>query len=61
VNIFINIKGKVIPALEHHNMKVYGEVQVKFHTFLTFALDGGVWLISCFDCPTPMQKAPDTH
>jgi hypothetical protein len=40
----VNVKVKVT---EHHAMKPYGEMEVELHAFLTSAVDGGEWLVSC--------------
>jgi hypothetical protein len=37
----LNLKEKVILALKHHAMWMYGEVEVTFHVFLTSGLDRG--------------------
>jgi len=35
-----SVKGEVPVLNKHHAIKVYGEVEVKFHAFLNLALDG---------------------
>jgi hypothetical protein len=42
-------------------MKVYGEVDVQIHIFLTSALAGGEWSTSCPGRFTPGERTPDTH
>jgi hypothetical protein len=42
VEIVRFIERKVAFVLMHHVMKKYREVEVKFHTVCTLALDGGV-------------------
>lgn len=42
-------KGRDVSMHKHHAMKTQGGVEIKLHTFLTLALDGGEWppLYSC--------------
>jgi hypothetical protein len=42
-------------------MKVYGEVDVYIHIFLTWALVGGEWSASRPDRLTPGERGPGTH
>jgi hypothetical protein len=42
-------------------MKVYGGVDLQIHIFLTSALVGGEWSVSCPGRLTPGEKAPGTH
>jgi hypothetical protein len=44
-------KNKVLPVLKHHAMKIYGGVEVKYHTLYTLASGGGIWLASCSVLP----------
>jgi len=37
------------------------EVKVKVHSFLTLALDGGEWSVSCPSHFTPVENAPNAH
>lgn len=41
INYINKGKGKFVPVLKHHYMKIYGRVKVKVHTCLTSVLDGG--------------------
>jgi len=53
---------KDIPYLiKHHAMKIYGEVEVQLHIFLTLALDGGEWLASCPVHFTTRESTPGVH
>jgi len=36
-------------------------VEAQIHAFLTTALDGGEWSVSCLSHFTPRVKAPGTH
>lgn len=51
IHIFnINVRNQgVIPphTIKHHSIKEYGWVEVQFHSFLSLALNGGEWSISC--------------
>jgi hypothetical protein len=40
MHLIISCKGKVLLVPKHYVIMMYGEVEVKLHTFLTFALDG---------------------
>jgi hypothetical protein len=42
-------------------MKVYEGVDVWIHIFLTSALAGGEWSVSCPGRFTPRESAPSTH
>jgi hypothetical protein len=42
-------------------MKVYGEVDVHIHIFLTLALDGGEWSASRPSRFTPGERAPGSY
>jgi len=39
--------------IKHHPLKTYGGVEVRFHAFLTLALDGGEQSASC---PPPLYS-----
>jgi hypothetical protein len=57
-------KGKAISVLfltEQHAMKAYWGVEAQFHAFLTSALDGGEWSVSCPGRLTPRERARRTH
>jgi hypothetical protein len=47
--------------IKHHAMKVYGEVEVERHAFLTSALDGGEQSPSRPKRSTRREMAPGTH
>jgi hypothetical protein len=59
VQIIWNGKVKVKLSLcltKHHDMKLYREVEVQHHTFLTSALDAGEeWSASCPGHFTPRE------
>jgi len=61
----MNGKVKVKLSLcltKHHDMKLYREVEVQHHTFLTSALDAGEeWSASCPGHFTPREWAPGTQ
>jgi hypothetical protein len=40
-------------------MKMYGEVEIYFHKFLTLAVDGSEWSVSCPG--NPGETATGTH
>jgi hypothetical protein len=42
-------------------MKRIGGMEVQLHTFLTSALDGSEWSVSCPGRFTPRKIAPGTH
>jgi hypothetical protein len=43
---------------KHYAMKMYEEVKVKIHVFLTLALVGGEWLASRPSCFTLRKEHP---
>jgi len=51
------ISGKVksLGLTKYHIRKMYGGVEVQFHDFLTFGLDGDDWSSSC---PSPACSLP---
>jgi hypothetical protein len=64
-------KSKVVPLLnqvqnhedilyltKNHTMKMYGEVDVQLHIFLTLALDGGECSVSDLSHFTPVERDP---
>jgi hypothetical protein len=55
------VKGKVVPGLQLHNMKMCEGLEVKLHTFLTLALYGGELSPSCSNCFIPGERVPITH
>jgi hypothetical protein len=58
----VKVKVKLPLCLtKHHAMKVYWGMEVQLHTFLTSALDGGVWSALRPGRFTPGEKAPGTH
>jgi hypothetical protein len=38
---------KTVPVPDPHTLKIYGGMEIKPHTFLTLALDGGEQSVSC--------------
>jgi len=46
---------------KHHAMKTYWGMEVKLHTFLTVALEGGEWSASRPGRFTPRERVPSTH
>jgi len=55
--------GKVklsLCLIRHHTMKMYEEMGIQLHTFLTFTLHRGEWLTSCHSHFTPMEKSAST-
>jgi len=42
-----------------HIMKMYCTVDVYFRTFLTTAVDRGMWSASCSGCSTPEEGTPN--
>jgi len=42
-------------------MKTYGRVELKLHSFLTLALDGGEWSVSRPGRFTFRKRAPGAH
>jgi hypothetical protein len=52
---------KTYLLIKHSAIKMYWEVQVYLHTFLTSALDGGEFSASRLGRLTPEVRVPDTH
>jgi hypothetical protein len=55
------IKSKAILVLKQYAMKTHGKMEVKFHTFLTLALEGGEWSASHSSHFTPGETAHSTN
>jgi hypothetical protein len=47
--------------INQYAMRTYSGVEVELHTFLTSALDGSEWSVSCPSCFTPRIRALVTH
>jgi hypothetical protein len=63
-SIWAKIKAKLSLCLyltEHHNMEMYGGVDVQLHTFLISALEGGQRSDSLLGRFTPRGRALFTH
>jgi hypothetical protein len=56
----VNVKLSMC-FIKHHTMKMYRGVEVQLHTFLTSALDGAEWSITCLGCFIPRKRAASTH
>jgi hypothetical protein len=56
----IKVKLSLI-LIKHHAKKIYGVVEILFHSFLTLVLDGGEWSASCPSCLTPGERASGIH
>jgi hypothetical protein len=52
------MEGKVATFRKHHNVNMYGEVEVELHTFFISALDAGEWSTSCCSHFTAMETSP---
>jgi len=55
------LKDKAIPLPKHHVMKLYGEMEVKLHMFLSSELDGGEWSVSYSGHVTSGNRLPVIH
>jgi hypothetical protein len=42
-------------------MDAYRELEIWMHTFLTWALNGGEWSVSCSGCFTSGERDPNIH
>jgi len=51
----------ILCLTKHHAKITYGGVEILLHAWLTLALDGHEWSVSCPSCFTPRERAPSTH
>jgi hypothetical protein len=49
------VKGKAVPQ---HTMEAQGERRYSFYSFMTSALNGGEWLVSCPSRTLPLGNGP---
>ena len=62
VRLFVvDAASQVKTYLSLSTVKVHGGVKVKLHSFLTFALDGGVWSSSLPGGFAPVEKSPGVY
>jgi hypothetical protein len=53
-----SVKGKVVPVLKYHSIKVYMGVEVELRAFLISALHEGEWSVRRYGPFTPVIQLP---